>query len=71
MSSALIDGEAPNGYVNPIDVTETLRVFDALNRDDDISEWRRGALNDCVSWRWLRSYLHLESLSFSRAVGAF
>ena len=67
---ALMEEEALNGYVNLIDLTETLRVFDTLNRDDDtVSEWRRGVVNDCISWRWLRSYLHLESLSFSRAVG--
>ena len=33
-----MEKEAPNGYVNPIGVTKTLKVlkvFDALNRDDD------------------------------------
>lgn len=38
-----MEEEAPNGYVNPIDVTKTLRVFDALNRDDDI-----GVASRCI-----------------------
>jgi hypothetical protein len=43
ISGALMEEEAPNGYVNPIDVTKTLRVFDALNRDDDI-----GVASRCI-----------------------
>lgn len=41
-----MEEEAPNGYVNLIDVTKTLKdlkVFNALNRDDDI-----GVASRCI-----------------------